>query len=264
MSKLDFDHIVIYVPDLKRAVSQFVELGFNVHYGGEHVHSHNALIYFDDKTYLELLAIKPGWKKYILRLLAVIKFFSILSFFINDVRRRIFPWIENSYGLVDWVLRVDKDCNDLLDFSKKNNNLLKPKDFSRHCEDGKLIEWSLGGFNKKHSPLLIKDKTDIDQRILSGNYSKHVNKVTGIKQIDLISNNPVRVFQTLVGLFEGYSNYKKISINSFSLSGKTISLINLYKKNKVPCIELSYDGSEVIDLSSKISYKVRLKLIPNV
>ena len=79
-----------------------------------------------------------------------------------------------------------------------------------------------------------------------------------------LSNNPVIVFQTLADLFEGYSNYQKISINSFSLSGKTISIINSSKKNKVPCIQLSYDGSEVIDLSSKISYKVRLKLIPDV
>ena len=58
MHKLAFDHAVIYVPNLKRAISQFTALGFTVKLGGEHTHTHNALIIFNDRSYIELLALK--------------------------------------------------------------------------------------------------------------------------------------------------------------------------------------------------------------
>lgn len=53
-----FDHVVIAVHDLNRAMDDYRALGFNVIYGGRHASNttHNALIYFADGTYLELLA----------------------------------------------------------------------------------------------------------------------------------------------------------------------------------------------------------------
>ena len=51
------DHIVILVRDLQNATRIYQDLGFQVTYGGEHPGiSHNALIPFQDGSYLELFS----------------------------------------------------------------------------------------------------------------------------------------------------------------------------------------------------------------
>ena len=54
-----FDHLVIAVSDLDRAVASYRSLGFDVSPGGRHRHhgTHNALIRFADLDYVELLGI---------------------------------------------------------------------------------------------------------------------------------------------------------------------------------------------------------------
>ena len=49
-----FDHAVVIVPSLKRAVRSFERLGFRVVLGGRTGPIHNALILFSDGTYIEL------------------------------------------------------------------------------------------------------------------------------------------------------------------------------------------------------------------
>lgn len=54
-----FDHAVIAVADLERAVGAYRSLGFDVFPGGRHEHrgTHNALIRFDGGQYIELLSV---------------------------------------------------------------------------------------------------------------------------------------------------------------------------------------------------------------
>src|SRR2546422_3243001 len=57
---LGIDHVVILVSDLAAASADYAKLGFTVVPGGEHADglTHNALISFEDGTYLELIAFK--------------------------------------------------------------------------------------------------------------------------------------------------------------------------------------------------------------
>ncbi len=60
---LQIDHLVIEVADLNVGVREFEELtGIRPMYGGEHPNlgTHNALISLGDRTYLEILAPRPG------------------------------------------------------------------------------------------------------------------------------------------------------------------------------------------------------------
>jgi catechol 2,3-dioxygenase-like lactoylglutathione lyase family enzyme len=51
------DHVVILVEDLDEGVRQYRDLGFTVTPGGKHPRfTHNALVSFDDGSYLELIA----------------------------------------------------------------------------------------------------------------------------------------------------------------------------------------------------------------
>jgi catechol 2,3-dioxygenase-like lactoylglutathione lyase family enzyme len=54
-----FDHAVIAVSDLDRAVETYRSLGFDVFLGGRHEHrgTHNALIRFGGADYIELLGV---------------------------------------------------------------------------------------------------------------------------------------------------------------------------------------------------------------
>jgi catechol 2,3-dioxygenase-like lactoylglutathione lyase family enzyme len=54
-----FDHAVIAVSDLDRAIEAYRSLGFDVFPGGRHEHrgTHNALIRFGDADYIELLGV---------------------------------------------------------------------------------------------------------------------------------------------------------------------------------------------------------------
>src|SRR6516164_4502171 len=55
------DHVVIRVRDLEEACADYRALGFTVTPGGEHptLGTRNALIPFEDDTYLELIAFPP-------------------------------------------------------------------------------------------------------------------------------------------------------------------------------------------------------------
>jgi hypothetical protein len=55
---LHFDHAIILVNDLYKAIDHYKKAGFNPFFGGVHAggKTHNALIVFADGTYLELLA----------------------------------------------------------------------------------------------------------------------------------------------------------------------------------------------------------------
>lgn len=55
-----FDHVVVIVPSLARAMRRFERLGFRVVAGGRTGPVHNALILFSDGTYLELTTNRFG------------------------------------------------------------------------------------------------------------------------------------------------------------------------------------------------------------
>ena len=55
------DHVMICVPDLAQGITQFRNLGFNMHEGGSHPGrgTHNA-VSFNQDEYIELLAIRDA------------------------------------------------------------------------------------------------------------------------------------------------------------------------------------------------------------
>ena len=52
------DHVVLFVDDLDDAVDIFSSHGFTVTPGGINGPTHNALIAFENETYIELIALR--------------------------------------------------------------------------------------------------------------------------------------------------------------------------------------------------------------
>ena len=101
-----FDHLVIYVPNLEEAIKDFTDLGFEVRRGGSHGIAENALIIFSNHVYIELLALVPAW--YTPLLLAANRFGVLhwLSGAKGNVRSRLLNWFRQDFGPVDWCVRV--------------------------------------------------------------------------------------------------------------------------------------------------------------
>ena len=106
MTKICFDHCVIFVPDLDLAIQQFSELGFIViRVANINIHATHWL-FFRDLTYIEIIALKKFWFRPIIRFAAKI---GLLNYYANkktDTTWRLIRWITKSYGALDWCLRT--------------------------------------------------------------------------------------------------------------------------------------------------------------
>ncbi len=158
------DHVVVAVHDLDQAIEDYTSLGFTVSNGGDHAHrgSHNALITFDDGSYIELIAFK------------------------HEPPVKDNTWwdlLQIGEGLVDFALI----CGDLraeLEHLKSHDfEITGPMEGGRLRTDGIRIAWRVARLNTGGSerlPFLIDDITAHDLRVPRGEGAVHANGVTGI------------------------------------------------------------------------------------
>jgi catechol 2,3-dioxygenase-like lactoylglutathione lyase family enzyme len=157
------DHLVIAVTDLQQAISDYRELGFNVAQGGRHQHAptQNALIYFADGTYLELIewtAPAPGEKWY-----------ERLS--------------RHGEGLVDFAF-VPSQIGKAIEQAKACDVIYDgPNDGSRMKASGELVRWQLGWPLSYALPFLCGDITPRSLRVPEGDVRLQPNGVSGIPAI---------------------------------------------------------------------------------
>ena len=156
---LGIDHLVIAVPELEKAATAYRELGFTVAPGGRHpVGTHNALIAFDDGSYLELV-----------------------SFYRESPDH---PWwgaLQDGGGLVDYCLRTDDLAADTRAFRAAGVEIVDAVPQSRERPDGYRVAWMVSLVRSRHrgvAPFLIKDETPRAERVPRD--TRHANQVTGM------------------------------------------------------------------------------------
>jgi hypothetical protein len=166
------DHVVLVVLDLATAVADHRERGFTVTPGGEHAGglTHNALVGFQDGSYLELIAFhdlaaahgKHSWA----------------------------PVAERGGGWADFAL----SSNDLLQDVAALTGLAArpPEDGGRTRPDGVAIAWRVVRLHKP-LPFLIEDVTARELRVPGGSAAMHSNRTTGVANIVVGATDPKRV-----------------------------------------------------------------------
>lgn len=195
MSDASFDHLVVYVPNIAEASQQFSQLGFKVSYGGAHSHTHSALIIFSDQTYIELLALRPGFKRTLLLTLARSGLLDAIAKRKTDMSWRLMRWLNKSYGAIDWCLRT-KDIDSLLESCRQNHyEVLKGEAFHRTRPDGMTARWLLGCIKDQEVPFLIEDQTSIDIRVPVSETPQHPNGALRIDKLIIAVDEPSR-YQT--------------------------------------------------------------------
>jgi catechol 2,3-dioxygenase-like lactoylglutathione lyase family enzyme len=163
ISAIRLDHLVIAVRDLETAVSDYTRLGFNVTPGGRHTHAptRNALIYFDDGAYLELIEwLEPA----------------------NGQR-----WYEHlssaGEGIVDFALCPEDIACVIGRTGGKGVDYQAPVPGSRVQASGEEIRWQLGWPVHAALPFLCADITPRHLRVPEGACRQHPNGVKGIREI---------------------------------------------------------------------------------
>jgi Glyoxalase-like domain len=166
------DHVVLVVLDLAPAVADHRERGFTVTPGGEHSGglTHNALVGFQDRSYLELIAFhdlatargKHSWA----------------------------PAADRGGGWADFALA----SNDLLQDVAALSDLVArpPEDGGRTRPDGVALAWRVARLNQP-LPFLIQDLTARDLRVPGGDAAKHANGTTGVASIVIGATDPAQV-----------------------------------------------------------------------
>ncbi len=145
------DHIVIAGRDLDRLVADFTAFGLTPDPGGVHAdgQTHNALIGFEDGSYLELIAPVPGqtaashgWAQ-----------------FMND-----------NAGVCAWAIRSDDIKSDVESYRARGVMVNEPRQGGRNRPDGVRLEWIVAGMGDTSAigsalPFLIQDLTPRSNRV---------------------------------------------------------------------------------------------------
>ena len=263
MTKICFDHCVIFVPDLDIAIQQFSELGFIVNRGGEHKYTCNALIVFRDLTYIEIIALKKFWFRPIIRFAAKI---GLLNYYANkktDTSWRLIRWITKSYGASDWYLRTKNIQHALNSLARNKFPTLKKLAYQRKRPDGQIVQWELGCSKDYDLPFLIEDKTPINLRIAPDNNTKHTNGAWGIKKIILSSKNTDKIAYGLSAVLNENQNQSRKLPKTFSIGNKIISLKQEANPKSCFSLELSYSGNKRKCINTKKTFGAVIWLTPN-
>jgi catechol 2,3-dioxygenase-like lactoylglutathione lyase family enzyme len=155
------DHLVIVVPELDAAIASYSGLEFTVVPGGRHpIGTHNALIAFEDGSYLELIA-----------------------FFEPNTQHRWFQRLQQGGGLIDFCLQTDDLAADAGAFRAAGVALADPRPLSRVRPDGYTLRWvlSIPDAHGGVAPFLIEDETPRNERVPRA--TAHANGVTGIRLV---------------------------------------------------------------------------------
>lgn len=154
------DHVVIAVSDLEAAMADYRALGFTVVAGGSHPGrtSHNALVVFQDGSYLELIA----WKSH------------------NPAERWCVEHAKHGDGLMDFALLPEDTGAAIAAAKARGLPLNGPIDGGRKRPDGTELQWQTGRQVTFDLPFLCGDVTPRALRVPEGEVRAHANGVTGI------------------------------------------------------------------------------------
>jgi hypothetical protein len=146
---VSFDHAVITVSDLDTAIANFQSLGFQVQRGGTTGPVHNALIFFRDGTYIELITPVSNRGRLFFRLLYCVGILSLAAKFRPEIKTRFLLWFGGPSGLRDWCLRCADLDKTIEDFRSKGIETTNPQYFARKRPDGELAQRGLSGPQNK-------------------------------------------------------------------------------------------------------------------
>ncbi|MEA2574794.1 MAG: hypothetical protein QOH93_2092 [Chloroflexia bacterium] len=204
------DHIVSLVDDLDLASRDYTDLGFSVVVGGQHADglTQNALIAFEDGSYLELL-----------------------NFLSPPPQEHLFArGAQSAEGIISYALLPDDIEADITRARRHGLPMRGPIRGGRLRPDGLEIAWQTGRSENPALPFLCSDLTPRDLRVPHGPAQLHPNGVTGIAEVEVLVDDleeAARLYNALLGdtaeVAREYGQHAQDALR-FKLSRTTLTL----------------------------------------
>lgn len=180
------DHLVIVVRDLARASADFESAGFTVTPGGEHVGgaTQNALVVFQDGTYLELIAFKEPER---------------------SPNHKWWSRLALGEGLVDYALGTTDLATLAATLRRRGLTIEGPVAGGRQRPDGIHLAWrtimlgrgTAGGDRLAALPFIIEDVTSRELRVPGGPASSHRLLASRVAGLTILTADLARVASTM-------------------------------------------------------------------
>lgn len=181
------DHVVIAVADLERAMADYCAAGFTVMAGGAHPGrgTHNALIVFQDGTYLELIAYEAP----------------------SDERWwQVFA--RHGEGLVDYaLLPAQVEASVRAARARGLEGITDPTHGARQRQDGVQVAWQAVRQASHDLPFYCADVTPRALRVPEGEVRQHANGALGIAEVRVACQDPA----TTLGRFRAFLGNEAIA-----------------------------------------------------
>ncbi|DAB36128.1 MAG TPA: hypothetical protein CFH80_06515 [Sulfurospirillum cavolei] len=207
---MHLDHILIRVDSLDEAINDFEKAGFRVCPGRAGKKQYNALIYFKEGPYLELLA--PSTFPWFLSFLHV----THLSFILGYFGARVAHFIGAKKRILDWAIGVG-------DARAYRAKLASKGDFSRviamskvNCEND-LVSWELFAPKCFELPFLISDYTP--HVVPHPLFCEHPNGISSIQRLCYRWEEPhVKEMTLIAGETLSYENDRfRVAIGAYDV-----------------------------------------------
>lgn len=191
---LKLDHIVVKVRRLETAKAVYEAQGFTVTPGGAHpmFGSVNALIPFEDDTYIELIAFPGDMHP---------------DATTSAPGRRVAEWRQRPYGPIDWALVPDDIEAEIARLRAAGQIWDDPVPGQRLRPDGQKVQWWFGTPDTFLLPFLCADVTPRELRVPTGAARQHQNGAVGIRDISVNTHqllSAVNQYEQLLRRQEGY------------------------------------------------------------
>ncbi|MCO5175820.1 MAG: VOC family protein [Thermomicrobiales bacterium] len=241
------DHVIILAEDLDTAMQQYTDLGFTVIPGGKHARfTHNALVTFQDGSYLELIAFyeAPDAAK--------------------GEGHRWFKHVGNGGGLIDFAVGTPDVTSVVKDTTARGLHYDGPHPGQRARPDGEQLRWQsamAGSEDSSALPFVIEDITDRGLRVpADGN--THTNGVRGIARLVVAADDldaAIRDFQALLGVDAPKS--KTDAGATFEVGPHTVELVAATAASGTGPVELQFIADEAGTIDPATASNANLKLV---
>lgn len=212
------DHILIRVTDLDEAVADFKAMGFVVDYGTKPEKAYNAMIFFEDATFIEL--VDTSKMPLFVRLLVKT---GILTY-VNPFYNRIGTYSISSEVFLDFACNSEMILKDFYRL-KKNFDVSKILSLSRVNTLGEKLSWQLFAPKALTLPFIMSDY--FPYKYADKALTQHFNHTKGIAKIEIEFTENIEIQQKILTDFYGIKDFQIASDSiGFELNNLKIS----YKK----------------------------------
>jgi hypothetical protein len=199
------DHVVVAVHDLERARADYRAQGFTVTPGGTHPPprtSRNALVVFEDGSYLELITWTPP----------------------NPAERWSNLLQRFGEGYIDFAL-VPEDVPRAIEEAKSRGlDLNGPIPGARLRPDGREVKWQTARQATFDLPFLCGDVTPREWRVPEGECRRHANRVRGIRTVIVAVADRARSSERYAALLGRHSPEGRSATGDFEVGATSIIL----------------------------------------